>query len=171
MRRALTALAISLPLACPAQSCRDEPALQALDFWVGEWEVDAGGSRAGHNRIEKILDGCVIREDWTGTDGSRGQSWFFLDPALRTLRQIWLTDRALRPGGAKDKHLVGRPLEGALRFQGEIPLPDGRRVLDRTTLRPLPDGSVRQRIEVSRDGGETWQVNFDAVYRRAGTTE
>jgi hypothetical protein len=33
------------------------------------------------------------------------------------------------------------------------------------SLTPLPGGTVRQVIEESRDGGATWQVGFDAVYR------
>ncbi len=35
------------------------------------------------------------------------------------------------------------------------PQADGSRVLDRTTLTPLPAGRVRQVIEQSRDGGDT----------------
>ena len=55
---------------------------------------------------------------------------------------------------------------GGVRFQGEIPLEDNRSYLDRTTLTPLPDGRVRQVIEWSTDGGETWNIAFDAYYIR-----
>jgi hypothetical protein len=54
---------------------------------------------------------------------------------------------------------------GGIRFQGEIALPDGRLLLDRTTLAAEPNGEVRQVIEVSRDGGDTWRTTFDARYR------
>ena len=37
------------------------PELKSFDFLVGEW-VEKDG--AGKMRIEKILDGCGIREDW-----------------------------------------------------------------------------------------------------------
>jgi hypothetical protein len=53
-----------------------------------------------------------------------------------------------------------------VRFQGEIPKPDGTSYLDRTTLSPLSGNRVRQVIEISRDGGKTWQVTFDAEYPR-----
>jgi hypothetical protein len=56
--------------------------------------------------------------------------------------------------------------DGGVRFQGEISKPDGTSYLDRTTLTPLTGDRVRQVIEISRDGGKTWQVTFDAEYRR-----
>jgi hypothetical protein len=148
-----------------AAGCGAEPALHALDFWLGEWRVTVDGRPAGEDRVELILGGCAIEETWSDVDGSRGQGVFWYDPSTRTLRQVWLTDQALRPGGQKDKHLVARFADGGTRFQGEIVLPDGARVMDRTTLRPRANGTVSQRIETSRDGGETWTVGFDAVYR------
>ncbi|MEM7582846.1 MAG: hypothetical protein AAF560_05655, partial [Acidobacteriota bacterium] len=58
---------------------------------------------------------------------------------------------------------------GAVRFQGEIRNADGSRLLDRTTLNPISENRVQQIIEQSRDGGETWQKTFDAIYIRVGT--
>jgi hypothetical protein len=55
---------------------------------------------------------------------------------------------------------------GSIRFQGVIPLKAGGKLLDRTTLTPLPDSRVRQVIEQSRDGGVTWQTGYDAYYVR-----
>ena len=54
--------------------------------------------------------------------------------------------------------------EGGVRFQGDITMKSGRTYLDRTTLTPLAGGRVQQVIEVSRDGGGTWKITFDAVY-------
>ncbi|MEO8526434.1 MAG: hypothetical protein ABI460_17040 [Caldimonas sp.] len=156
------ATAANQPLACS-----DEAALAQLDFWVGDWEVCVGGQRAGRDRVVRILDGCAITESWTGSDGSRGESLFYYSPSEKQWRQVWVTDQALRPGGLKEKHLIARSADGGTRFQGEIALPDGRRILDRTTLRPAANGSVSQRIEISRDGGESWTMSFDATYHRA----
>lgn len=82
-------------------------------------------------------------------------------------KQVWVTESARRPGGVKEKHLLASLPDGGVRFQGEIRQPGGRILLDRTTLAPLPGGEVRQLIEVSADGGETWRPAFDARYRRA----
>jgi hypothetical protein len=66
----------------------------------------------------------------------------------------------------KEKRLVARYPGGAVRFEGEIRLPGGGRYLDRTTLDPTADGSVRQVIGVSKNGGGTWRAVLDGDYRR-----
>lgn len=147
------------------QGCSEDPAYAALDFWVGEWEVSAG-ERVGENRIEKLLKGCAIMEHWTDVRGGEGKSLFYFVPALAEWRQVWVTDAQDVPGGVKEKALVERLEGGGVRFQGDIPVPGGGSYLDRTTLTPQPDGTVRQLIERSVDGGTTWQSSFDAVYRR-----
>jgi len=69
-------------------------------------------------------------------------------------------------GPIKEKKLVEELKRGGVRFQGEIPRPDGSVYLDRTTLTPLAGDRVQQVIEISRDEGKTWQLTFDAEYRR-----
>lgn len=148
-------------------TCAAEPELARLDFWLGSWEVCAQGERVGRDRVSKVLGGCAITEEWTASDGSQGSSLFYYAASDKVWRQVWVTDRALVPGGLKEKRLVARFADGGVRFQGEIALPDGRRILDRTTLRPIAGSTVHQRIEISRDGGDTWTTSFDADYRRA----
>lgn len=171
MTSTILALATLLATTQPADACTGAP-YDALDFWLGEWVVEANGVRQGTNRITRILDGCAVREEWTAEGGSRGESLFYVTGAGEW-RQVWVTENATQAGGVKEKTWVpldgtgapGAP-DGAVRFQGEVPLPAGGSVLDRTTLTPLAGGSVRQHIEISRDGGATWQTTFDAVYRR-----
>jgi hypothetical protein len=69
-------------------------------------------------------------------------------------------------GAVKEKAQVEDAPAGSVRFRGEIPLRDGRKLLDQTTLTPLPDGRVRQVIEQSNDGGKTWRTVYDAIYVR-----
>lgn len=151
----------------PRPSCAEVEGFQLLDFWVGEWTVHVGDRQVGTNRIEKILDGCAVSEDWRDARGGRGRSLFYFIPALEEWRQVWVTARATVPGAVKEKRLVERLEDGSLRFQGEVPHADGTSHLDRTTLTPLPGGRVRQVIEVSSDGGATWRTTFDAEYRPA----
>lgn len=158
-----------LTLPCQAQAptgCQGDSTYAMLDFWLGRWNVYVGDTQVGTNRIEKVLGGCAIVEDWQDARGSRGQSLFYVEPTLRRWKQVWVTESARRPGGVKEKHLIARMPAGGVRFQGEIRQPDGSVVLDRTTLVPLPGGEVRQLIEVSGDGGESWRQAFDARYRR-----
>jgi hypothetical protein len=150
----------------PAQKSLTEtdPAYHKLDFWVGDWEVYTTGTndRDGHDRVEKVLNGCAVVEHWVDANGGEGKSWFYYYRPEKRWKQIWVTD----VGFIKEKALIEEFPNGGVRFRGEIPLRDGSKILDQTTLTPLPDGTVHQVIETSKDGGKTWTVGFDAIYRR-----
>jgi len=148
------------------RACADDSTFALLDFWVGSWNVYVGSQLAGTDHVEKVLDGCAITESWTAANGGTGHSLFYVHPADRRWRQVWVTARALAPGGVKEKTQLDPLPGGAIRFQGEIRDTTGRAWLDRTTLMPNPDGTVHQVIEMSTDGGTTWRATFDAVYRR-----
>jgi len=150
-----------------AQTCAEEPGFAALDFWVGEWDVLVDDEQVGTNQIEKVMSGCAIVEHWMGADGNPGMSLFYYTPATGIWRQVWVTPYATRSGGVKEKTMIATYEDGGVRFQGSIPLGDGKSYLDRTTLTPMADGLVRQVIAVSRDGGNQWNTGFDAIYRRA----
>lgn len=147
--------------------CQADTVYNALDFWVGSWRVYVGDTLVGTNRITKILKGCAVTEEWQDAQGGRGQSLFYVEPTLHQWKQVWVTEVANRFNGIKEKHLIARLPGGGVRFQGEQRTQDGHTVLDRTTLSPLLGGEVRQLIEISLDGGTTWQAGFDARYRRS----
>jgi len=167
---AMAALAVALPAAGsanaedPARACADLPVYAKLDFWVGDWLVFVGDAQVGTNRIERILDGCAVTETWTGSAGGEGRSLFWVASDGRW-RQVWVTASATRSGGTKEKAELPGATSTEIRFQGEIRTQEGGS-LDRTTLTRLGPDAVRQLIEFSTDGGSTWQVAFDATYRR-----
>lgn len=144
----------------PPAAC-DSAVYRQLDFWIGTWTVSAGDTVVGHDIVEKTLDGCAVLEHWTDARGRKGESLFYVDPTDGRWKQVWVT----ASGQVKEKHLVRQGPDGAVRFEGFVLTPQGRRA-DRTTLTPLPDGRVRQVIEQSADGGKTWTVGFDAIYSR-----
>jgi len=164
-------MAISLSTRAAAQAppaCDADSAMHALDFWIGDWTVvDSTGTRLGDDRVEKILAGCAVVENWHGTEGDEGKSLFYYLPTLRRWKQVWVTGQAFAVGGLKEKELITRYPGGGTRFQGIL---QGQRgpLLDRTTLTPVGNGRVHQVIEVSRDGGNSWLVTFDAIYIRKG---
>jgi len=147
----------------PPPACADDARFHALDFWIGEWDVWVGATRAGTNTIAPVLDGCAVEERWVGAGAGEGRSLFYVPAGSRTWKQVWVTARALAPGGVKEKAQVEDYAGPGLRFQGELPRAGGGTYLDRTTLVPLDGGRVRQTIEVSGDG-RTWRAVFDAVY-------
>ena len=57
------------------QSPCSNPVFRAFDFWIGHWQVGNDTSTVGYNRVEVILDSCVLLENWRGTSPSRGKSF------------------------------------------------------------------------------------------------
>jgi hypothetical protein len=156
------------PPAKKITSCNDDPGFHEMDFWLGEWVVKVGNRVVGTNRIQKILKGCAIMEHWTGSDGGQARSIFYYDSAENIWSQVWVTEAAYAPGGLKKQSLVERMNGGGLRFEGQIKRGEGDHYLERTTLTPRPDGTVRQWTQLSTDGGEMWTSVFDAMYERKG---
>jgi hypothetical protein len=146
--------------AVPPAPCA-EPEYRQFDFWIGDWDVWApNGNLAGSNRIEKILGGCVLQENWKGARGLTGYSFNTYDPGDKKWHQTWVDDQGtllLLSGEFKDGKMV---LGGATAARGTA-----KAALQRITWTPLSDGSVRQFWESSEDGGKTWTVAFDGSYR------
>ena len=155
------------PAAESPPPCRAGKSAKALDFWFGEWSVfNTRGEHVGDNRIEPALKGCAVFEHWTDAEGKQGKSLFYYNAAKDEWRQTWVTEDTRRPIGLKHMRLTEFTADGGVRFELEAVLPDGRQLVDRTTMTPCDDGTVRQLIELSFDGGESWRTLFDAVYRK-----
>jgi hypothetical protein len=158
------------PQPSAAAACGSSAPYHALDFWLGTWRVTERDAYAGTDIVTSELSGCAVIERWTDADGSHGISLFLYDPFAGRWSQTWITDVASQVGGLKYKALVARYRGGGVRFQGALPAPAGTPpLLDRTTLTPLPNGTIRQVIELSRDGGDSWSTRFDAVYTRVAS--
>ncbi len=161
------AFAMTPAVANDPMPCRGATGGTALDFWVGDWNVvaAANGTKMGDSRIERVLDGCAIVENWHGADANDDGKSLFVFSALTGLwDQTWVAQNTARPGGYKNKHELASYPDGGIRFQGNLFVRPGLVVLDRTTLTPQKDGRVRQTIEISKDGGANWIVSFDAYY-------
>jgi len=138
--------------------CKSTEARQ-FDFWVGEWDVaDAKGKIVGRNRIVATHDGCVLQESWTGNGGFTGTSLNAYDAERKEWHQTWVDN-----GGGVLK-LDGTFGGGRMVLRGES-LVEGKKVAQRITWAPLPDGRVRQLWESSEDGA-TWTVAFDGYYAK-----
>jgi hypothetical protein len=141
-----------------AHPCTRLAEARQLDFWIGEWEVrDPQGHVVGQSSIQRILDGCVIFESWTGALGGSGKSFNFWDPGNRRWQQTWVDDR----GGVQQ--YFGSFQEGALRYDGAL---QAKGPMTRLSFAPLPGGKVRQLAEASKDGGKTWTITYDFTYSR-----
>lgn len=155
-------LAAAALVAQPAQQAPcATPEHRAFDFWVGEWQVfTPAGALAGTNRIEKIVNGCALLENWEDSQGKAGKSWNFFDTRTKQWKQFWMD------GSGLGQHYSGGSFEQGMRFLDEQELPKGGRLIRRMTFTKLAGGEVEQLIEVSKDGGETFAVGFKGTYKR-----
>ena len=149
--------------------CRSMPEARQFDFWIGDWNVTPfqappgpNATLLGTNRVEPILEHCVLLENWTGAGpgGGSGKSMNFFDTNRRQWRQVWMADG----GGSLD--YAGSFTGGAMRFEGWTRGSNGQRVLQKLTFFPISRDTVRQLFETSADSGKTWQPGFDGRYVR-----
>jgi ketosteroid isomerase-like protein len=136
------------------------PEFRQFDFWLGDWDAfDVGKSAAvARTRVDLILDGCVLREDYQGANGLQGQSFTLYDPTRKIWHQSWATNRGqllVMEGKLEAAEMV---LTGADRTT------EGKKRRVRGTWKPM-NGGVRETALVSTDAGSTWQPWFDLIFR------
>jgi hypothetical protein len=130
-----------------------------FDFWIGAWDVTRpDGVRAGENRIEPILGGCVLQERWTGARGVHGSSYNIYDATRRRWHQTWVDE------GGTLLVLEGTFAGGRMILEGVTTDTAGQRQRQRITWEQTAPGRVRQLWESSADDGATWTVAFDGRY-------
>ena len=121
--------------------CADAPH-RVFDFWVGDWTVTTqNGPRVGDSSIKRILNDCVILESWTGAGGGTGQSFNNYDARSKTWKQFWVD-----ASGSRQEYEEGVYQDGALRFTGHNPGPEGEPVQQRSLSSistPITSGSCR----------------------------
>ena len=152
------------PAAAPPAACAAEPYRQ-FDFWIGKWDVRPAGKDVivARSLIERLYDGCAIRENWMPVAGSGGGSPSNYDIGKKRWRQAWVDSSGTRvdfDGGYAGDAMVLTGLWRGINGPGK----DG---LVRMTYTRQPGGRVRQFGEVSTDGGKSWSASFDFLYSPA----
>lgn len=163
----LAALAAGFNDSC-SQPLQDLEPEAYLNFWLGDWELtweDVDGDTArGTNRIERILDGRVIRENFKvlsgDLEGFRGKSYSVFNPRTDTWKQTWVDNQ----GGYLD--FTGR-FEGDKRiFERKGVNAVGREILQRMVFYDITEDSLKWDWEISEDNGTTWQLRWRIFYKR-----
>lgn len=72
----LPALCLSSPqsLQSPSPAC-SAPEFRQFDFWLGDWDAfdaDKPAATVARLKVDRILDGCAVHEDYQDTDGLKG---------------------------------------------------------------------------------------------------
>jgi len=145
---------------CMAAECRQ------FDFWLGEWDltwIDKNGNeQKGHNSITSILDGCVVQERFDGNPGMdfKGMSLSVYNKHSGKWQQTWV-DNA---GGYMV--FTGEFSAGAMVLAREIER-NGQKIVQRMHFYDITSDSLKWDWEISKDNGESWQLNWRIFYRRA----
>jgi hypothetical protein len=144
-----------------AHPCLHDPRAREFDFWIGEWNVvDPAGNQVGSSRIERLLDGCAILENWTSGTGHGGKSLNLFHQQKGCWQQTWVDDQ-----GGVVEFTDGRFADGAMRFRAKTARPDGTEVERKLSFFDLGKDKVRQLSEQSTDG-KSWAVEYDFTYLR-----
>ena len=150
-----------------ATPCVYAPESRQFDFWVGDWEVRDNTQNqivVGSSHVERILNQCVIFENWTGAFGGSGKSFNAWNPELGCWQQNWMDDK-----GGVTNFTDGRWDGTKLVFVADKKDSNGKPIRNRLSFFALGPDQVRQFSEQSRDGGATWTVVYDFNYLRKKT--
>ena len=145
-----------------ARPCEADPNFRKFDFWVGEWDVQQTGvPRApvgASSRIERILGGCVIQENWEpGAAGPAGKSFNVYNTMTKKWEQYWVD------ATGRITHYFGEFRDdGNLYYEAD----QGPSTKVRMTFFNQGADQVRQLGHLSTDAGKTWSVSFDLTYIR-----
>jgi len=145
--------------------CRYDAKFRAFDFWVGEWDVRPNGAPASQPPAENIVtleyDDCVVHEHWRSPN-STGESFNIFDASRGEWFQTWVDN-----SGGLHQYRGNADGDGNMRFTTDLPYTaGGPRLPTRLTFFKTSADEVRQLSERSEDGGKTWLVNYDLIYRR-----
>jgi hypothetical protein len=134
----------------------------ALDFWLGTWDVSWDGGGHGTNTIRRILDDRAIEESFDGRDADStllGRSVSVLDARDGLWRQTWVAST----GAYLD--FVGVEVDGRIAFQRKA-LVDGESVVQRMVWLDVTPETMRWQWQRSDDRGPSWTVAWEIHYRR-----
>jgi hypothetical protein len=148
------------------QPCADAKQKQ-LDFWVGEWDLTWPGQNHGEvvhgsNSIKRIMDGCVVEENFSGGDSMplRGMSVSLFEPTSGKWKQTWVDNQ----GAYLD--FIGEYKDGQMVLAREAVRPDGGKFLQRMIFKNIDANEFDWSWEASKDGGKTWTVQWPIHYKR-----
>jgi len=139
----------------------DDSLNDEFDFWIGEWELTWGENNHGTNRIEKVMGGAVIQENFE-TDGYQGLSVSVFSREDHRWHQTWVDSSGAYldfTGDFTDSRMI-------LARNGIV---DGNPVKQRMIWYDIERDQFKWNWERSDDGGQNWQINWSIQYHRNGS--
>jgi hypothetical protein len=128
-----------------------------FDFWLGEWNVH-WGDKQGTNRVESVLDGAVIQENFDG-DGLIGTSMSVFSREDQRWHQTWVDNT----GSYLD--FVGEFADGKM-ILSRNGVVEGKPVRQRMVWHDITPNAFLWSWERSDDEGKTWRELWKLEYKR-----
>lgn len=128
-----------------------------FNFWLGEWDV-YWADKQGVNRIESILDGAVIQENFDG-DGLIGTSVSVFSKEDSRWHQTWVDNS----GSYLD--FVGEFTDGKMILSRDG-IVEGKAVKQRMVWYEITKEAFLWNWERSDDEGVTWRELWKIEYKR-----
>ena len=138
----------------------DEEIRRQFDFWVGEWDCTWEGG-TGTNRVEKVLDGQVILENFDGTPSMplRGMSVSTYSAEKKAWAQTWVDTNGsyldFTGGWQGDRMVLSRDA-----------VVEGQPAKQRMVWFNIMPDAFDWHWERSDDGGKTWKTLCAIRYTR-----
>lgn len=129
-----------------------------FDFWLGEWDVTWGEGMRGTNRVESILDGAVIQENFNG-DGLIGISVSVFSREDSRWHQTWVDNS----GSYLD--FVGGFADGKM-ILSRNGIAEGKPIKQRMVWFNISENHFNWNWERSDDDGTTWRALWEIQYQR-----
>ncbi len=140
------------------------PEYRQFDFWLGDWDVFEGGgaTKAAHVRVDRILDGCALREYYEDHKSLRGESLSIYDRSRKVWHQSWVTNQG------QLLSIEGQMQGGEMVLRGSYRAMNGEETMVRGTWKR--EGVGVREIAVTSSDGKTWKPWFDLSFRPRGTS-
>jgi hypothetical protein len=156
----------------PVAACAS-PEHRQFDFWIGDWDVAVHARTSltseewvvarGRQRIESILGGCAISENFTAEGPKQpwaGRSFSSWQPTLGKWRQSWVDDS----GGFIA--LTGGMEDGEMRLYGEPRTVKDVSFQMRMVFKDVTADSMRWEWQRSTDNWATSMATMTIDYAR-----
>lgn len=146
-----------------------DKATTQYDFWLGDWNLtwdDGNGTIGkGTNRIQIILDGVVIQENFEALVGQlkgfKGTSISVYNPTTKQWKQAWADNQG------SYFNFVGE-IDGDKRiFKTQVFVRGEKKIIQRMVFYDITHDKLTWDWEKSEDGGTTWQLQWRINYERA----
>lgn len=133
-----------------------------FNFWIGKWDLFTNGSKFGESKVDTLLDGYAIQED-------------FLEFPPDPFHSINLTtynkdskkwEQTMVDNQGNHSFFIGEFKDGKATLVRNFKNKKGEDRIQRTSFYNISENSFDWTFDASADGGKTWHTYYTVHYVR-----